>query len=65
MTNDIGDIVKMCKSDALHMIVDIERSNRPDTHYMFYIYNMLTESCETWFEPFDQQLNPLYWDTLA
>lgn len=63
MTNDIGDIVLDRHGKVLAMIVDIEfmKANT----FMFHLYNLKKESIEKWFEPFGQQLNAGYWQTLA
>lgn len=61
--SQIADLVRMRKSDKLYMIVSIETWNMG--HHMFQLYDFSTYSCESWFEPFDKQLNNGYWETLA
>lgn len=61
--SQLADIVKCRNSNKLYMIVDIQSFN--NDHYMFHLYDFSTSSTESWFEPFDMQLSPNYWETLA
>lgn len=62
MINDIGDLV-LDNRDRLCIIVDVEYPKK--SIYIFALYNLTTESVDKWLEPFDQQLNTSYWQTLA
>lgn len=61
MTNDIGDIV-VGPFKSVCLIVDIDNKGG---NYLFHLHNLVTGEIEKWFEPFDQILNPGYWQTLA
>lgn len=61
--SQLADIVRSRNNNKLFMIVDIESWNMG--HHMFQLYDFSTCSTESWFEPFDMQLNNGYWETLA
>ena len=61
MTTNIGDIYMHC--DAPHLILDIT-VNRNKV-YTFDVLNLFTNESGKWTEPFNQQLNSLYWEFLA
>lgn len=61
--SQLADIVRSRNNNKLYMIVGIDSFHFE--HYMFQLYDFSTSSCESWFEPFDMQLNNGYWETLA
>lgn len=61
--SQLADIVRSRNSNKLFMIVEIEKFHMD--HYMFQLYDLSTCTTESWFEPFDTQLNNSYWETLT
>ena len=60
--SNISDLV-IDLHDRLNIIVDIEVLK--NNTFLFHLYNLKTEELVKWFEPFNKQLNPGYWVTIA